>query len=126
MEGPSSSRRVYSAAMLRAIGEDLAAERYEIGFFSGALRTPCWSDSAGRLVSPAEVLDYPDVYPEHWARIQAADPSRPILVSADQGTVIDGMYRLCRLWLSGASTVRARHARDTHSADAARSRQKRA
>lgn len=43
---------------------------------------------------------------EHTRRIQDADLSYPIIISADGG-LMDGGHRLARAWLQGATEIRA-------------------
>jgi hypothetical protein len=114
----SDGRHTYSVHSLWEQCDGLPVEPFDIGFFGQAFHHLCWDAADGRPVSPAEVLDYPDFYPEHWTRIHGADLSFPILVTADGGHVIDGMHRLCHLWLSGKSSVPAQLVRESQLASA--------
>ncbi|WP_202869222.1 hypothetical protein [Kribbella antibiotica] len=43
---------------------------------------------------------------EHAGRIQKADLSYPVILSAD-GRLMDGGHRISKAWLSGATTINA-------------------
>jgi hypothetical protein len=43
---------------------------------------------------------------EHVGRINKADLSYPVILSAD-GRLMDGGHRIAKAWLSGATTVKA-------------------
>lgn len=57
----------------------------------------CWFD--GRAPTCRQVA-------EHARRIQSADLSFPVILSAD-GALMDGGHRVAQAWLAGATTVRA-------------------
>ncbi|UFU03497.1 hypothetical protein LQF12_02470 [Ruania suaedae] len=74
------------------------------------LDLPLWQRNGVRFqVSPREVLDAPDRYPDHLARVHAADVAYPIhAVQRREGVVIlDGYHRLLRALLDGARSVQA-------------------
>ncbi len=43
---------------------------------------------------------------EHCRKINDADNSHPIIISAD-GLIMDGVHRICRAYLEGKKTIRA-------------------
>lgn len=110
MESPvfKTDGAVYSVEALWEMSSEAPLVDFDIGFFYRELCLPRWRDVDGGSVAPTEVIDYRDCYPDHWGRIQAADTNHPILVAADESTVIDGLYRLSYLHTQGATKVWAR------------------
>ena len=60
-----------------------------------------WSTMRGEGrfdLAPATVLSSPELYPRHWAKIQAADLAYPLEMFGLGGrwVILDGYHRLCR------------------------------
>ncbi|HET9059694.1 MAG TPA: hypothetical protein VFN61_07210 [Acidimicrobiales bacterium] len=74
------------------------------------LDLPFWSAKADYDLAPRIVMVRPNEYPEHWDRVQKADPAFPIDIMAWKGrwVILDGLHRLARLASDGASSVRVR------------------
>lgn len=81
----------------------------------------CWcvaeeDPAQGGLVSPRQVMDSPNLYPDHARRIAHSDYTYPLLVADLAGTdtavgplvILDGVHRLARLAQDGAQTAQAR------------------
>jgi hypothetical protein len=94
-----------------APGPGLADEAAEYGVShlvnNVALSRPCWPGADGELVSPAEVIQFPERHPELWAHIVEADTSVPVVLSAN-GVVIGGLLTLCRAFVEGQRSVGVR------------------
>ena len=57
-----------------------------------------WADNTKPFsVAPKQVLDNPQIYPEHYEKILNADCSYPLDIAFNNGRwiVIDGLHRLC-------------------------------
>jgi hypothetical protein len=68
---------------------DLFAELFDLDVWFGDRHPP----TVGRVL-------------DHMARVQAADLSHPVLLSADD-IVMDGVHRICRARLLGHTSIRA-------------------
>jgi hypothetical protein len=71
---------------------------------------PWWRhDGRWFQISPTQLLERPDDFPEHRDRIQRADLSYPLHVTRRRGhwLVIDGIHRLVKADTQGATAVRA-------------------
>ena len=90
-------RLIWLTSQLWVLSRDLPVFQYRIADFTG-LDTDCWY---GHVNVPTirSVL-------EHMARIESADLSCPIILSAD-GTVMDGVHRICKARLHGVHTLPA-------------------
>ena len=100
-DGPTK----YDVYALWLAGEGAAVTAVPLDVLRPRLDGPCW----GAFLSPAMVLagggDDPR-YAGHWRRIMAADTAYPLILTED-GHVVDGMHRLCRLVLEGAAAAPA-------------------
>jgi len=59
---------------------------------------------------PRNVIEQPELYPEHWVCIQNADTAFPIEMFRHNGrwVIMDGYHRLARQFIMGASTISVR------------------
>lgn len=59
--------------------------------------TPWDHEGKPLSIGPADVIKNPDLYPNHYERIQKADLSYPIDISYNNGrwVIVDGLHRLC-------------------------------
>ncbi len=62
------------------------------------------------VLTPREVAQSPQAFPEHHARMLAADTTVPLhlLARPNQLTVLDGMHRLLKASLEGRRTIPAK------------------
>lgn len=67
--------------------------------------TPWDHDGKPLTIGPKEVMDSPELYPEHFEKIKNADLSYPIDISYNNGkwVIVDGLHRLCFTVISGAN-----------------------
>ena len=76
------------------------------------LDLPFWEDEAGNIViTPREVIDNPDKFPEHWERIRSVDILYPLDIMKNKHgkwLTLDGLHRLVKLVLDKATMVRVR------------------
>jgi hypothetical protein len=77
------------------------------------LDLPVWpTDPPARIfdLAPASVLRNPDLYPNRWNRILAADPGYPIELYRynNRWIILDGYHRLARLFLEERASARVR------------------
>lgn len=96
--GIDGGRHVWSVPRLWALAADLPVEDVRVSTFDEVFDLDCWfgdrhAPTVGRVLA-------------HMARIQSADLSFPIILSAD-GVVMDGLHRLCKARLASQETVRA-------------------
>ena len=63
-----------------------------------------------KVVTPRAIMDEPNKHPNEYARTLAADISHPIDVMQNKGRwlILDGLHRLMKLYMQGATTVRVR------------------
>jgi ribosomal protein L37E len=83
-----------------AYSRELPTTHVPVHVLAPQLLVACWTDANNMPVSPSDVMSRMDDFPDHAARIRAADMSWCILLDKDN-TVIDGMHRLCRAVLDG-------------------------
>jgi hypothetical protein len=103
-DGPAE----YDVYALWLASEGAAVTAVPLDTLRPQLDGPCW----GPFLSPAMVLagEAGDPrYASHWRRILAADTAHPLILAED-GHVVDGMHRLCRLVLEGAVAAATRRA----------------
>ena len=89
---------------------ELPVEQLEVSELLWLLDLPLWQRDGVRFqVQPREVLEAPQAYPHHMARIRAADLAYPIHVTDKAGrtTVLDGFHRLAKALMEERSTVDA-------------------
>jgi len=76
------------------------------------LDIPFWEDGQGNIViTPREVINAPDKYPEHKDKIKNCDTSHPIDIMKNkngQWLTLDGLHRLVKLVMEGETIVRVR------------------
>ncbi len=90
---------------------DLPAAPLPVTEVAWMLDLPCWRRGAEWfVVRPREVLDHPDLHPEHRDRIERADLRWPIDITRnrDRWHVLDGLHRLARIVRAGGAVVQAR------------------
>lgn len=90
-------RRTWRVPRLWALAAELPAFDHPIDAFAELFDLDVWFGDRHRP-TVGRVL-------EHMARIEAADLSHPVILSADD-VVMDGMHRICRARLLGHATVR--------------------
>jgi len=76
------------------------------------LEVPFWEDGQGNIViTPKEVIENLDKYPEHRDRIQKSDTAHPLDIMQNKKgrwLTLDGLHRLVKLVLEGKKIVRVR------------------
>ncbi|QOR71397.1 hypothetical protein IM660_03605 [Ruania alkalisoli] len=81
-----------------------------VAAFDWLLDLPLWQRDGRRFqVSPRDVLATPFHYPDHLARVRAADRAYPVHAVERQGglVILDGYHRLLGAILDGARSVPA-------------------
>ncbi|HEU4966832.1 MAG TPA: hypothetical protein VFT53_05125 [Candidatus Saccharimonadales bacterium] len=79
------------------------------------LDLPYWKHEGRPFqITPRQVWQTPEVYPEQYARTQAADVRYPIIVREDGARLlmVDGVHRLLKTAMAGSPTIRAAFFRD--------------
>lgn len=99
----SDGARTYSVEQLWRLAAALPEEEIPTASLEWMLDDPCWSSETEPGLSPREVLVHPNKYPDHAARIEAADFEFPVLLVKrrypdDRGDdiIADGMHRLAK------------------------------
>lgn len=90
----------------RLWGLSLPVQRIGIGQFAWLLDLPLWQRDGIRFqVTPRQVLDGPDEFPDHFRRVMDSDLGYPIHVVRHRGrlVVLDGFHRLAK------ATIEKRH-----------------
>lgn len=69
-----------------------------------------WTAKKPFSLNPREVLNEPGNYKKHIERIMEVDASYPIYIIwwKDRWKIIDGLHRLCKLYLEGRSIIKVR------------------
>jgi hypothetical protein len=78
---------------------DLPVEWINVGDFADLLDLPLWQRDGKRFqVSPHQVLADPSAFPDHYARVMAADLRYPVHLAHHRGrwTILDGYHRLAK------------------------------
>ncbi|TCO48398.1 hypothetical protein EV646_104216 [Kribbella antiqua] len=93
-------------------GLELPVSRVDVAELEWHLELPFWAHAERPFqVSPLQVTARPEVYPEQYARTMAADLRYPLdAVRRPDGrvTILDGVHRLLRAWMSRQAVVRVR------------------
>ena len=91
---------------------EVPTEEISIHEFLWVLDIPFWEDEQGNIVvTPREVMDNLDQYPEHRDKIKNCDTSFPIDIMKNkngQWLTLDGLHRLVKLIMEGKTTVDVR------------------
>ncbi len=91
---------------------DVPVEEMEIDELLWILDVPFWENERGDIViTPNEVIQNADQYPEHRDRINGGDTSYPLDVMKNRRgkwLTLDGLHRFVQLVLAGANTVQVR------------------
>jgi len=76
------------------------------------LDVPFWEDANGNIViTPREVVENPDNFPEHQDKLKLADTSYPIDIMKNKKgkwLTLDGLHRLVKLIMEGKSKIKVR------------------
>lgn len=85
----------------------------EVASLTWLLDEPLWSSRPPEPLfdlRPRDVLAEPDAHPQHAGRVRAADLAWPLDLYPHRGrfVVLDGLHRLARLVLQGASRAQVR------------------
>lgn len=80
--------------------------------FLWMLDVPFWEDHQGNIViTPREVIENVNKYPEHRDKIEKCNSSFPIDVmknKKDEWAILDGLHRLVKLFMKGEKVIRVR------------------
>ncbi len=91
---------------------DVPTEEMQIDELRWILDIPFWENEQGDIViAPNEVIQNADQYPGHRDRINGGDTSFPLDIMKNRKgkwLTLDGLHRLVKLVLEGASTVQVR------------------
>jgi len=91
---------------------EVPVEEMNIDELRWIMDVPFWEDDDGNIViTPNEVIQNMDRYPDHRDRIQNADNSFPLDVMKNkkgEWLTLDGLHRLVKQILEGRKTVRVR------------------
>lgn len=91
---------------------DLRVETVAIEELAWHLELPFWSTVPREPLfnlRPCEVLANPEAHAVHWRRIQNADTKFPLhIFFTDRWVIMDGIHRLAKLVLDGASELKIR------------------
>ncbi len=91
---------------------EVPTEEMNIDEFLWILDIPFWEDEQGNIViTPREVMDNLDKYPEHRDKIKNCDTSFPIDIMKNKNgewLTLDGLHRLVKLVMEGKATVLVR------------------
>ena len=96
---------------------ELPVEQLAVSDLLWLLDLPLWQlDGVRFRVRPRDVLDKPESFPHHMARIRAADLDYPIHVTDKSGrtTVLDGFHRLAKARLQQRATIDAMRLSPAH------------
>ena len=88
----------YCVLTLWALTKNLPTEMRDLYAFA-EWETWCWGD-----------LDHFDMmqFADEVKRVMRADTYYPILICAETGAVLDGLHRVCKLYLEGKQVVNCR------------------
>jgi len=89
----------------------LPHERIAAAELASLLRLRWWRhDGRPFAVSPLEVLEHPEVYPDQYHRVLAADLRHPLEMTCvgERLTVMDGVHRLAKVAALGLPSVAIR------------------
>lgn len=70
-----------------------------------------WKDNLGNTISPNEVLENLDLYPDHKDRILRADTSYPLDIMQNKHgrwLTLDGLHRLVKIIINNENKVKVR------------------
>ncbi len=90
---------------------DAPSEEIPIEELSWHFDIPFWSTSTGYYdLSPAEVLNRPELYKDHTKRVEKADLSHPldIMFWKNRWLLLDGLHRLAKMKKLGYEKVKVR------------------
>lgn len=90
---------------------DLPTEDMAIKDLEWQLDIPFWSSRGGYYdVVPRDVWEHKELHKEEYERVMAADISHPIDIMFSKGrwALLDGLHRLLKLKMQGATKVRVR------------------
>jgi hypothetical protein len=91
---------------------EIPTEAMDINELRWILNVPFWEDAEGNItIAPNDVLNSPAAYPEHYDRIINADVSFPIHIMPNKNgkwLTLDGLHRLAKLELNGATSVQVK------------------
>ncbi|MFA6474547.1 MAG: hypothetical protein WCV85_06810 [Patescibacteria group bacterium] len=91
---------------------EIPTEEMDIRELRWILEVPFWEDTDGNItIVPTDVLKNLDAYPEHRDRILQADTSFPIHIMPNRNgkwLTLDGLHRLAKLVLNGATKIRVK------------------
>lgn len=90
----------------------VSVEDMDIDELLWILDVPFWEDEEGNIVlTPSEVLQNLDRYPDHRDRIRNSDASYPLDIMKNkkgEWLTLDGLHRLVKMIVAGEKTVRVR------------------
>ena len=89
---------------------ELPVRQVTVADLTWLLDLPLWQKDGVRFqVSPRQVRDDPDAFPDHMRRVMASDLAHPIHLVKHRGqlVVLDGFHRLLKANLEGRSKVDA-------------------
>ena len=91
---------------------EVPIEKMKIDEFLWMLDVPFWEDKQGNIViTPQEVIDDPDKYPEHRDKIKKCEASFPIDIMKNKKgkwSTLDGLHRIVKLVMEGETIIRVR------------------
>lgn len=110
---------IYNVVVLIRLAKDLPVEHVDIAQFTAQKYPKCWTDNNERWLGPWDILKLAQKYHNYWSAIVFANldwaahtyrvrdaqyQEYPILIIG-ASRVIDGMHRLTKAWIDGATTV---------------------
>ena len=91
---------------------EVPTEEMSIDELIWMLDVPFWEDSEGNIViTPREVVDNPNKYPEHRDKMAKCDTSFALDIMKNKKgnwSTLDGLHRMVKLFMKGEKTVRVR------------------
>ena len=91
---------------------DVPVEEMDIKELEWIFTIPFWEDEKGNIViTPKQVMDNLDAYPDHKERIENCDCSYPLDIMRNKKgkwLTLDGLHRLVSIYLDGTKTVKVR------------------
>lgn len=96
---------------------DLPVRTVDLSDLLWHLDLPYWKHNGKPFqITPLQVWEAPEAYPEQYARTQTADLRYPIIVREDSGRLlmVDGVHRLLKAVMAERTTVQAAFFRDEY------------
>lgn len=91
---------------------NVPVEEMDINEFVWMLDIPFWEDDGGSIViTPREVINNPDDYPDHRSKMEKCDTSFPLDIMKNKKgrwCTLDGLHRFVKLFMKEEKFVRVR------------------